>query len=119
LLYLDLFRSLATHKAPYLLVGGLAVNLYGILRLTMDVDLAVKFTPESVSGLETMCRELALAPIQSLSRCTSVQTPDSGNACERRGIRPPFQRVLRSDRTPPSICFWKPYGTSMRPESGG
>lgn len=67
MLYIDLFRSLAAHNIQYLLVGGLAVNLYGIPRLTMDVDLAVKFTRESVSGLEKMCRELSLVPIQPVT----------------------------------------------------
>ena len=67
MLYLALFKSLAEHDIPYLLVGGLAVNLHGIPRLTMDVDLAVKFTWESVSGLEEMCHELSLVPIQPVS----------------------------------------------------
>jgi len=65
--YLDLFRSLADHHIPYLLVGGLAVNLYGIPRLTMDVDLAVKFTRESVRALENMCQELSLIPMQPVT----------------------------------------------------
>lgn len=67
MLYLDLFRALAAHNIPYLLVGGLAVNLYGIPRLTMDIDLAVKFTRENVSALEDMFRELSLVPIQPVT----------------------------------------------------
>ena len=39
--YLDLFRSLEQHRVRYLLVGGLAVNLYGVPRMTMDVVLAL------------------------------------------------------------------------------
>ena len=67
MLYLDLFRSLAEHNIPYLLVGGVTVNLYGIPRLTMDVELAIKFTKESVGALEEMCRELSLLPIQPVT----------------------------------------------------
>ena len=67
MLYLDLFRSLADHNVPYLLVGGLAVNLHGIPRMTMDVDLAIKFTGETVSGFEKICRELSLTPIQPVT----------------------------------------------------
>lgn len=67
MLYLDLFRSLTAHDIPYLLVGSLAVNLHGIPRMTMDVDLAVKFTKQSVSGLEAMCRELSLVPVEPVS----------------------------------------------------
>ena len=67
MLYLDLFRSLALHNVPYLLVGGLAVNLHGIPRMTMDVDLAIRFTRESLGGLGEICRELSLAPIQPVT----------------------------------------------------
>ena len=67
MLYLDLFRSLAKHNIPYLLVGGVAVNLHGIPRMTMDVDLAIKFSKESVSALDEMCRELSLVPIQPVT----------------------------------------------------
>jgi hypothetical protein len=35
--------------------------------MTMDVDLAVKFTKQSVSGLEAMCRELSLVQVQPVS----------------------------------------------------
>lgn len=48
-------------------MGGVAVNLYGIPRKTMDVDLAVKFTKESVSALDEMCRELSLVQIQPVT----------------------------------------------------
>jgi hypothetical protein len=37
--YLDLFRSLNDHQVRYLLVGGLAMNLHGVPRMTMDVNL--------------------------------------------------------------------------------
>jgi len=67
LLYLDLFRSLAKHNIPYLLVGGVAVNLHGIPRMTMDVDLAIKFTQEGIGELDEMCRELSLVPIQPVT----------------------------------------------------
>jgi hypothetical protein len=36
--YLDLFRTLNERNVRYLVVGGLAVNLYGVPRVTQDVD---------------------------------------------------------------------------------
>ncbi len=36
--YLDLFKALEKHKVRYLLVGGLAMNLHGVPRATMDVS---------------------------------------------------------------------------------
>ena len=94
MLYLDLFRSLAKHNIRYLLVGGLAVNLHGIPRLTMDVDLAIKFTGESVAALEGMCRELSLVPIQPV---TVNQLADPG---ERERLRNEKNMVAFSLRPP-------------------
>lgn len=81
MLYLDLFRSLAAHDIPHLLVGGLAVNLRGVPRLTMDVDLAIKYTRKPIGGLEEICRELSLTPIQP------VTLHQLGDSKERERIR--------------------------------
>lgn len=94
MLYLDLFRSLAAHKIPYLLVGGVAVNLHGIPRMTMDVDLAIKFTKESVSALDEMCRELSLVPIQPV---TVQQLADPR---ERERLRSEKNMIAFSLRSP-------------------
>jgi predicted nucleotidyltransferase len=39
MLYDDVFRELAARRVRYLIVGGIAVNLHGYARLTMDMDL--------------------------------------------------------------------------------
>lgn len=39
--YLEVFRALEEHKVRYLLVGGLAMNLHGVPRMTMDIDLVI------------------------------------------------------------------------------
>ncbi len=93
MLYLDLFRSLATHNIPYLLVGGVAVNLHGIPRMTMDVDLAIKFSKESVSALDEMCRELSLVPIQPV---TVQQLADPRERERLRSEKNMFAFSLRS-----------------------
>lgn len=41
--YLGIFKELNKKKIKYLVVGGLAVNLYGIPRMTYDIDLLVSF----------------------------------------------------------------------------
>ena len=43
--YLNLFKALEKHKVQYLLVGGLAMNLHGVPRTTMDVDLVLALDP--------------------------------------------------------------------------
>ncbi len=60
--YLDLFRALQNHNVRYLLVGGLAMNLHGVPRMTMDVDLALISDPENLENFLKVARELDLKP---------------------------------------------------------
>ena len=39
--YLNLFKALKAHDIDYLLIGELAMNLHGVPRMTMDVDLII------------------------------------------------------------------------------
>lgn len=61
--YLDLFSALERHKVEYVLIGGLAVSLHGIERATMDIDVTVAMTPENLSALVAMARELGMTPV--------------------------------------------------------
>jgi len=48
-------RALNTARVEYLIVGGLAVNAHGFVRLTRDVDLVLKLDPGNVSkGLNAL-----------------------------------------------------------------
>ena|SRR5438270_13578240 len=48
-------RALNTAKVKYLVVGGLAVNAHGFVRLTRDVDLVLQLDPDNVSkGLNAL-----------------------------------------------------------------
>jgi hypothetical protein len=49
--YLDLFRALNDHQVRYLLVGGLAMNLHGVPRMTMDVDLILAMDEANLERL--------------------------------------------------------------------
>ncbi|MEK6770169.1 MAG: nucleotidyl transferase AbiEii/AbiGii toxin family protein [Pseudomonadota bacterium] len=61
--YLDLFRELEAKKVRYLLVGGLAVNLHGVPRTTMDVDLIVALDHKNLEALIATAQELKLKPV--------------------------------------------------------
>lgn len=39
--YLDLFRAPDAAQVRYVLVGGVALNVHGVERATMDVDIAI------------------------------------------------------------------------------
>jgi len=57
--YLNLFRHLFEAKVRYLICGGLAVNVYGIPRMTADVDLLLDFEEDNIKRFEAVATELA------------------------------------------------------------
>ena len=65
--YLDLFRALEQHKVRYLLVGGLAMNLHGVPRTTMDVDLVVALDPANLKAFLAVVAALKLKPVAPVS----------------------------------------------------
>jgi len=48
---LRLFAALAAEGVDYVLIGGVAVNLHGIVRATEDVDLFLRPDPDNVARL--------------------------------------------------------------------
>jgi Nucleotidyl transferase AbiEii toxin, Type IV TA system len=56
----ELLQAFADANQPYCLVGGVAVNLHGIPRMTYDVDIAVPTTRESLEGTEQILQRLGL-----------------------------------------------------------
>lgn len=51
-----LLRALEQHGADYVLVGGVALNVHGIVRATEDVDLFVRADPDNVAKLRAALR---------------------------------------------------------------
>lgn len=48
-------RTLNAAQVEYLIVGGLAVNAHGFVRLTRDVDIVIRLTPENAAkGLRAL-----------------------------------------------------------------
>jgi hypothetical protein len=49
--FLRLVRALNDHGVDYLLVGGVALNVHGIVRTTEDVDLLIRASTDNVARL--------------------------------------------------------------------
>ena len=60
--YIDLFRGLERDRVRYLIVGGVAVNLHGAERLTMDIDLMLALDAENLARFLKVARVLRLKP---------------------------------------------------------
>ncbi|GAB4335119.1 MAG: nucleotidyl transferase AbiEii/AbiGii toxin family protein [Flammeovirgaceae bacterium] len=65
--YLNLFRKLFEVRVRYLICGGLAVNIYGIPRMTSDVDLLLDFEEDNIKNFNKAVEDLAFAPMIPIS----------------------------------------------------
>ncbi len=63
MLYIDLFKALNEHKVRYLLVGGLAMNLHGVPRMTMDVDLILAMDEDNLDRFIACAEMIGLSPL--------------------------------------------------------
>ncbi len=70
--YLQLFKKLSQQQVHYLICGGLAVNIYGIPRMTADIDLLIDFTDENVDKFETVIKQLMYQSTMPISIKTFV-----------------------------------------------
>ncbi len=61
--YQKLFAAPAEQRVGYLSVGGLAVNIHGIPRMTMDVDVIIALDPQNVDHFIAAAEELGLRPV--------------------------------------------------------
>lgn len=60
--YVDLFRALDRDEVRYLLIGGLAINIYGVERATMDIDLMLALDAANLQRFLRTAESLGLQP---------------------------------------------------------
>jgi len=60
--FFSLFDNLNRHNVRYLVAGGLAVNLYGVERMTGDIDLAIHLEPENIKNFLKTMEEMGFTP---------------------------------------------------------
>ncbi len=58
----DLIAALVDAEVPYCLVGGVAVNLHGVPRMTYDIDIAVTLEAKALDACEKALASLKLIP---------------------------------------------------------
>ena len=62
MIYIEIFRRLQEEGVRYLVVGGLAMNLHGIPRMTADVDLYVDLETANANRFLAAMRALGFVP---------------------------------------------------------
>ncbi|MBI4007026.1 MAG: hypothetical protein HY354_00845 [Planctomycetes bacterium] len=60
--YEDVFLKLNDRKVHYVVVGGVALVLHGVVRLTADLDLMVEMTQENLTKFISALKELGYRP---------------------------------------------------------
>lgn len=58
----DFLTLMNKHGVEYLTIGGYAVNAYGFIRATKDIDFWFHNTPENCARLEAVTREFGVMP---------------------------------------------------------
>ena len=77
----DLLQALADAAVPYCVVGGVAVNLHGVPRMTYDVDIAVATTIDALRQVDSVLVTLGL-------QCRlPIQLSDLADEAVRRELR--------------------------------
>jgi len=61
-LFEKVFRELNKAKVDYLVVGGVAVNLYGYVRFTGDLDLLIMLNKKNIQKMDRVMKKLGYYP---------------------------------------------------------
>ena len=61
--YFEFFKKLSDNKVRYLICGGFAVNIYGIPRMTADIDLLLDFDKKNILDFEKIITSSNYKPI--------------------------------------------------------
>jgi predicted nucleotidyltransferase len=62
MIYEETFKEFELRGVRYLVVGGMAVNLYGYIRLTMDLDIMVDLSDKNLSQVVDMMEKFGYTP---------------------------------------------------------
>jgi hypothetical protein len=60
--YFEVFKAFYQEKVKYLVVGGLAVNLHGVPRITYDIDIIISTARDNVLNLNKTLKNLGYIP---------------------------------------------------------
>ena len=60
--YFEILEGLYKSKVRYLIAGGLSVNLYGVPRMTQDIDIVIAMDRENVLKITSLLKELGYVP---------------------------------------------------------
>jgi len=84
--YIKLFNTLNQWHVKYLVCGGLAVNIYGIPRMTADIDILIDFEEKNVQNFESAVKALLYQSTIPVSIKTFVNHEEREKASKEKNL---------------------------------
>ncbi|MBI3519323.1 MAG: nucleotidyl transferase AbiEii/AbiGii toxin family protein [Bacteroidetes bacterium] len=81
-----IFNVLNQYNVKYLVCGGLAVNIYGIPRMTADIDLLLDFDEANILNFENATKQLLFQSVIPLSINEFVKKEDRIKIKQERNL---------------------------------
>jgi len=114
MIYEEVFREFEANKVRYLVVGGVAVNIYGYIRMTVDLDIMVDLSEENLSKIITIMEKLGYSPRAPVKPGDLLSKEKREEWIKKKGAvvftfvdpQKPFRQV---------ISFWLIRSTSKNP----
>lgn len=81
-----IFEILNNNHVRYLVCGGLAVNIYGIPRMTADIDLLIDFDEENILNFENAVKHLLFQSVIPLTIKSFIKKEDRLKAIKEKNL---------------------------------
>lgn len=85
--YFEVLEALYKNKVKYLIVGGLAVNLYGVPRVTQDIDLIISTDKSNILNIGTVLNGLGYVPRLSVDPADMAEPAKVKDWIENRNLK--------------------------------
>lgn len=86
MLYEDVFQRLNTEGIDYLVVGGVALVLHGVVRLTADLDLMILLEETNISKFIEVMEELGYKPKAPVSARSIIEPEARARLIEEKNM---------------------------------
>ena len=80
MIYEEIFREFEARRVRYLVVGGIAVNLYSYVRMTMDLDIMTDLSSENLAKIIDGMEKLGYRP-RLLVQALELVSEEQRNLC--------------------------------------
>lgn len=84
--YQKLFEILNRYNVKYLVCGGLAVNIYGIPRMTADIDILIDFEEKNIENFENAVKFLLFQSVIPISIKSFIEKADREKAIKEKNL---------------------------------